>query len=106
MSNKQYRSDISRSIHTGVSRLHDLGIVDKATMRRFDETCLTSVDQMTAGEVRELREREKASQAVFAAHLGVSPSTVGQWERGLRKVDGPALKLLTLVKVKGLSYIR
>jgi putative transcriptional regulator len=106
MSSNKYRSDISKSVHVGVARLHELGIVDKTTMRRFDASCLTATPQITPTDVRELRERENASQAVLAAHLGVSPATVGQWERGQRKIEGPALKLLTLVKVKGLSYIR
>ena len=103
---KNYRSDISESVHKGIANLHDLGIVDKATMRRFDRSCLTQVNVFTPDEVKTLREREHASQAVLAMHLGVSVATVSQWERGKRKPDGAALKLLGLAKAKGLDHIR
>jgi len=102
----KYRSDISESVHKGVANLHELGIVNKETMWRFDKSCLTPVDEFTPSDLRALREREHASQSVLAMHLGVSVSTVSQWERGQRKPDGAALKLLGLVKAKGLGYIR
>ncbi|CAN5562304.1 DNA-binding transcriptional regulator [soil metagenome] len=103
---KPYRSDVSESVHKGVSNLHALGFVDASTMRRFDETCLAPVEEFTAEEVKALREREGASQAVLARHMYVATATVSQWERGERKPAGAALKLLTLVKAHGLGYIR
>ena len=102
----KYKSDVSRSVHKGVEELHKLGIVDQETMRRFDKSCLTPVDDFTPDQLKSLREREKASQAVLAMHLGVSVATVSQWERGQRKPYGAALKLLGLAKAKGLAHIR
>lgn len=102
----KYRSDISESVHKGVSNLHRLGFVDTATMRRFDQTCLTPIEEFGPEEIKALRDREGASQAVLATHLGVATATLSQWERGKRKPDGSACKLLTLAKVKGLEYIR
>lgn len=101
---KAYASSVSRSIHEGVSDLYTIGLVDKATMREFDRSCLTA--RIEPDQVKGLREREHASQAVLAEHLGVSVSTVSQWERGRRKPDGPALKLLGLAMANGLAYIR
>ena len=103
---KKYRSDISESVHKGVSNLHRLGFVDPATMRRFDQSCLTSIEDFGPEEIKALREREGASQAVLATYLGVATGTLSQWERGARKPDGPARKLLTLAKTNGLGYIR
>jgi hypothetical protein len=40
--------------------------------------------------------RYKASQAVFAAYLNTSPSTVWKWGHGQKKPNGPSLKLLNL----------
>jgi len=51
------------------------------------------------------RNREKASQAVFARHLNVPVSLVSQWEWGEKRPSGSALKLLALVKKKGLAAI-
>jgi putative transcriptional regulator len=51
-------------------------------MKAFDEMCLTSVEELTAKHIRQIRMREKASQAVFARYLNVTTGLVSQWERG------------------------
>lgn len=103
---KTYKNDMMRVLHEGVADLHESGLVDKATMRRFDERCLTPALPMSAEEIASLRKRERVSQAVFARVLGVSLNTVGQWERGERKAMGAALKLLSLAKTHGLDHVR
>jgi putative transcriptional regulator len=45
------------------------------------------------------------SQSVFARYLNVPSSLVSQWERGERRPTGTAVKLLSLVKRKGLEAI-
>lgn len=102
---RTYKSDVSASLHELASDLHDSGMIDKTTMRRFDERCLTPIHEFTAEEIRKLREREQVSQAIFAAHLNVSKDSVSQWERGQKQPAGPSLKLLSLVERKGLSAI-
>ena len=52
-----------------------------------------------------MREREEVSQAVFAKFLNVQPGLVSQWERGEKKPSGPSLKLLTLIKARGLDAV-
>lgn len=74
-------------------------------MRRFDISCLTAVEELTPREIQALREREDVSQAVFAGYLNVRPGLVSQWERGEKKPSGPSLKLLAIVKAKGLEAI-
>jgi putative transcriptional regulator len=102
---KQYRSRIMASIHETVQDLHDAGVVDKRTLRKFDEACLTPVRQLSPDEIRKIREREGASQAVFARYLNVSPGVVSQWERGEKHPAGASLKLLTLVDKNGLLAV-
>ncbi|MEE2000885.1 helix-turn-helix domain-containing protein [Alkalimonas sp. MEB108] len=58
-----------------------------------------------AARIKALREREHVSQAVFAAYLNTSPSTVKQWEQGGKKPRGTSLKLLNLVADKGLKVL-
>lgn len=70
-----------------------------------DKACLTPVQALSAEEIRAIREHEHASQAVFAHHLNVSKNTVSQWERGEKRPDGASLKLLCLVRKKGLAAI-
>lgn len=102
---KAYRSDALAAIHETAADLHDAQVMDKRTMRRFDELCLTPVRPLAAEEIRALRERERVSQAVFARHLNVTTGLISQWERGEKKPIGPSLKLLTLVQEKGLASI-
>ena len=102
---KSYKSNIKAAIHQTASDLHDAGLINKQTMRRFDESCSTPVHEFTAAEIRALREREEVSQMVFANHLNVTKESVSQWERGLKKPAGTTLKLLSLVERKGLSAI-
>ena len=96
---------ILASVHKTATGLHKAGLVDKATMREFDALCLTPVAPLTPEEIRALREREQVSQPVFAHYLNVRKDAVSKWERGEKRPDGPSLKLLNLVKAKGLRAI-
>ena len=102
---KTYKSDALGAVHETASGLHDAGLMDKRTLRRFDVLCLTPVRPLRPEEIRALRERERVSQAVFALHLNVSTGLISQWERGEKHPAGASLKLLTLVREKGLAAI-
>ena len=102
---KTYRSDPLGAIHETASDLHDAGLMDMRTLRKFDELCLTPVRPMQPDDIRALRKRERVSQAVFALHLNVSTGLISQWERGEKHPAGASLKLLTLVREKGLEAI-
>ena len=105
MMRKQYRSPLMASIHETAEGLHAAGAMDKRTMREFDEICLTPVRRLRPKEIRALRLRERASQAVFARYLNVSTGLVSQWERGEKHPQGASLKLLFLVAKKGLEAV-
>ena len=79
---KGYKNPIKAAIHETASDLHELGLIDKQTMWRFDESCLTPVQDFTGKEIRALRERENVSQVVFARYLNVRKESITQWERG------------------------
>ncbi len=102
---KSYRTDMLAAIHETAEALHEHGVIDKTTMREFDESCLAPVEGMTAEDIRGIREREHLSQPVFARYLNVSKNLVSDWERGVKKPGGPALRLLSIIKRKGLEAI-
>lgn len=102
---KQYRSSVMASVHETAEGLHAAGILEKRTMREFDELCLTPVRTLKPSEIRELRLREGASQAVFARYLNVTTGLVSQWERGEKRPQGASLKLLSLVEKNGLQAV-
>ena len=94
-----------KAMHETAKGLHEAGTLDAMTMREFDALCLPPVKSYTPAQIRRLRTRYKASQAVFAAFLNLSPSTVQKWEQGQKKPNGPSLKLLNLVDVHGLEAL-
>ncbi len=102
---KQCRSEALAAAHEAALGLHEAGVMSKRTMRKFDEMCLTPVREMTPEDIRALRLREHASQAVFARHLNVTTGLVSQWERGEKRPRGASLKLLTLVAKNGLGAV-
>ena len=93
------------TVHETAHGLHKAGAMSMTTMREFDAACLRPVTSMTAAQIKRLRTRNKASQAVFAAYPNTSPSTVQKWEQGLKKPNGPSLKLLNIVHEKGLEAL-
>lgn len=92
-------------VHEGALDLHEAGLMDGVTMREFDALCLPPIKVYNAAQIKRIRTKSKASQAVFAAYLNTSPSTVQKWEQGVKKPNGPSLKLLNLVDQKGLEIL-
>lgn len=80
---------------------------EKTSVRTLQRAGAISQPQepLTASDVRSIRESCGVSQAVFALYLGVSTSTVTQWEQGLRTASGAAATLLNLIKRKGLQVL-
>jgi putative transcriptional regulator len=93
------------SIHETAEGLHAAGVMDKRTMRDFDDLCLTPALPLKAKEIRALRLGEGVSQAVFARYLNVTTGLVSQWERGEKHPQGASLKLLALVAKNGLQAV-
>jgi putative transcriptional regulator len=90
---------------------HRLGLVStdelrRVTLRMIGRDALPKVEPMSASEIVEVRERTGVSQAVFGGFLNVETQTVSMWERGARRPTGTALKLLHVVKAKGLDALR
>ena len=102
---KKYRSEAYAAIHETMEALHEIGAIGKQTMREFDASCLTPALPMPPERIRALREREHMSQPVFALYLNVSKNLVSDWERGVKKPGGPALRLLNVVERNGIQAI-
>ena len=92
-------------VHDSAKDLHEAGAMKETTLREFDVLCLPPVKELTAAQIKRIRTKNKASQAVFAAYLNTGKSTVQKWEQGQKKPNGPSLKLLNLVAEKGLDVL-
>jgi putative transcriptional regulator len=101
----KYKSDITRTVHRAAEDSHRVGVMEKQTMREFDRTCLTKPEPLQPKDIRAIRKQAGVSQAVFAEHLGVTTGLISKWECGDKKPSRMALKMLTLVKTKGLDVI-
>ena len=101
----KHKSDAFAAIHSNVAGMMRAGTIDKATMRRFDELCLTAPPPIEPAQIKALREANNVSQPVFARYLNTSESTVEKWELGAKKPSGLALKLLSLVQKHGIQHL-
>ena len=93
------------AMHETAKGLHQSGAMDTITMREFDALCLPPVKEYTPTQIKRMRVQYKASQAVFAAYLNTSLSTVQKWEQGQKSPNGSSLKLLNLVDEHGLEAL-
>ncbi len=77
----------------------------RLTRARPDRLCLPPVEPLRPEEINHSREALRMIQAVFAALLNTSVSTVQKWEIGQKRPTGTALKLLHLVQERGLEAV-
>lgn len=98
-------SRILNEMHETARGLYDAGLINKRRMGEFEALCHLDVAEMPPQKIRSLREQARMSQAVFAAVLNTSLSTVQKWEIGDKKPSGPSLKLLSLIDRKGLEAV-
>ena len=102
---RQYRSKAAAAAHRFAEDMHSVGMLDQKTMKHLDTMSLTPIKPFTPEDIVALREREAASQAVFARYLGLSTGLISQWERGEKHPRGASLKLLNLVDKNGLESV-
>ncbi len=99
------KSRLFEAAYETAQDLHRLGFIDKRKMSKFEALCIAPVKDFDSDKIRELRLSLQLSQAVLAAVLNTSLSTVRKWELGDKHPSGPSLKLLSLLERKGLDAI-
>lgn len=99
------KNRILEEVHETARGLHGAGLISKRRMGEFDALCHVDIAEMSPAKNRRLRLKTSLSQAVFAAVLNTSISTVQKWEIGDKKPSGPSLKLLNLIERKGLEAV-
>ena len=102
---RKFKSDAFESIHASASALQRVGAIDKATMKDFDALAFADLPAIKPAQIKQLREKNRVSQPVFARYLNTSESTVEKWETGAKKPSGMALKLLKIVEKHGLDVL-
>jgi putative transcriptional regulator len=87
-SNRKYKSDAFKAVHSAAAGMYRAGTIDKETMRGFDESCLTMPDTIDPEQIKRIRESQRVSQPVFARYLNTSESTIEKWETGVKRPSG------------------
>lgn len=102
---RKTKSAILEAVHETAKGFHAAGVMDQITLREFDRLCLPPIEPLRPDEIKHIREASRVSQAVFAALLNTSVSTVQKWEIGQKRPTGTALKLLHMVQQHGLEIV-
>lgn len=102
---RKTQSAILQAVYETAQGLHKAGVMGQVTLREFDCLCLPPVEPLKPEEIKQIRENSRVSQAVFARLLNTSTSTVQKWEIGQKRPTGTALKLLHLVRERGLEIV-
>ena len=105
MASKKANTRLIEELHETAEGLYSLGLITKKRMLEYEYLRNLTVQPMPAAKIKLLRERLRISQAVLAAVLNTSVSTVQKWEVGDKKPSGPSLKLLSLIERKGLNAV-
>lgn len=103
-------SELTKALHETARDMHKGGLLDAAAYEKITKRLLgtqeaPSAAPVTSDDIRQMRERAKMSQAVFAHFLNVSVGYVSQLERGARRPSGPALALLNVIRRKGIEAL-
>ena len=65
---------------------------------RTNTMSISPVPDFEATEIRSIRNELGMTQVLFAGFMGVSPKTVEAWEAGRNMPNGPARRILSMLK--------
>ncbi len=93
------RDNMREAVGETVQGLVKLGLPTTFTKKQLDELGVVIPDvEVSPARIREIREKTRLSQTVFAEALNVSVSAVRQWEQGKRSPSGSTKVLLELLQ--------
>ncbi len=84
---------------------HAHGLISDERRRSCEIVCMPAPMPLEPEEVRAIRERDKLELAVFADLINTTSRQLRRWEQGLDRPQGPALRLLHLVRDRGVHAI-
>jgi putative transcriptional regulator len=105
MKQTKHKSRLFEAVHETAQELHALKFIDIRALRAYDALCIEPASDYSPEQIRKLRSRYRLSQAVLAAMLNTSLSTVQKWEIGDKHPGGPSLKLLSILDRKGIEAL-
>jgi putative transcriptional regulator len=93
------RDDMREAIGETVQGLVNLDLPTTFTKKQLDKLGVVVPEvEVSPARIREIRQKTRLSQSVFAEALNVSVSAVRQWEQGKRSPSGSTKVLLELLQ--------
>lgn len=86
-------------------RWHACGLMSDARWREHELVCTQPPNPLLPEEVRAIRARDSLALDVFADLLNTTPRLLRRWELGFNRPKGPALRLLHLVRDRGVDVL-
>lgn len=106
---KQTVSPLMKAVLETADGMHGVGIMDDAGHAKIMLWHLGkpagTAEPISGEEIRQVRERARLSQAVFARCLNVTTGYVSQLERGTKQPTGTAMALLNVIRRKGIEVV-
>ncbi|HEX2947643.1 MAG TPA: helix-turn-helix domain-containing protein [Clostridia bacterium] len=99
--NMNFAESLKESLKEAVS--HAKGEI---RLRSFIRSNIPVLPNIQGDEIKKIRESLDCSQSIFAEILGVSKKTVEYWEAGKNTPNGPAQRLLALMKNKETDFVK
>ena len=84
---------------------HRAGWISDEDRRGYEIDGMQMPDPLLPHEVRAIRERNRLELARFAVLIATTPRQLRRWEQGFGRPKGPALRLLHLVRDRGLHAV-
>lgn len=91
---------------------NEIGAVSDETVKRLDTRIraqeirekLPKIMVMEGKDIRAMRDRLGISQAGLAYTMNMTVASISKWERGEKKPNGAALRLLNILDRKGIEF--
>ncbi|CAG9253451.1 MULTISPECIES: helix-turn-helix domain-containing protein [Burkholderia] len=103
MARSRFKSDATEAIHGAASGLCRAALIDKKTMREYDDLRIEAAPRFDPEAIARIRKSVNVSQSVFALYLNTTASTIRQWEQGDKRPGGIAARMLQIVEKHGLE---
>ncbi|OWQ93009.1 hypothetical protein CDN99_00420 [Roseateles aquatilis] len=81
------------------------GMMGDEDMRQWEWVGMQPPDPLLPEEVRAIRESENLELDTFADMLNTSPRLLRRWEQGFNKPKGPTLRLLRILRDRGVRAV-
>lgn len=98
-------SRILQEMTEAAEGLNRIGLMSDERLDKIKEISIPELRPYSPSEIKNLRQKFKLTQNLFAKCIHVSPSLVKKWEQGVRHPYGVNLLMLHMVEKQGIKLV-